>query len=277
MARVNDLLAAILPPLAGLLGLLLLPMLRQGRERWGRRILWTGCLLYLIPHVICLLWCFPCLDDWSYGAAGRAGWWTAQTATYAGWSGRVASTAILTSWGLGSDANIACGIIYVLMLAGIWLWLVLAVHAAVSVAVTSAADRWLATVALMTAWVAGMPASVEGLYWLPGAATYQGGAACALTAYACLARGRTLAALAPCMLAPLFCEVVALLIVPMVCWMAWRHRRAWAAALLAVAGLLVAALCPGNAQRMDVASVQGGSSLATLPQALPGQSGPCCR
>ena len=115
--------------------------------------------------------CVMQVDDWVYGAAGKNGWWQAQVEFYRSWSGRIAATMLLTSWGLGLPSEWACRVSYPLMLIGIWLWLATALAAVIRHHLPEGRP-WLVTACILTAWVVGMPARVEGLYWLAGTVTH---------------------------------------------------------------------------------------------------------
>ncbi len=238
----DDLRFLILPPFAAFLGCLVLRFSGRDVADAARTVLWIACLAWLIPHALALLWCFPCLDDWTYGAGGRADWWGTQWGYYRQWTGRVAATAVLSGWGLIGTPQMAVLIGYPLVLIASIAALVAGVH----MVVRAVGGTALHTVALLTAFTLGMPAPVEGLYWLAGTVTYQGGVACTLIASALLLRGRPFAAVAPCLLAPLFAETVLVLAVPILLVLAARLRRGWLPALAVLAGAAISLASPGN-------------------------------
>jgi hypothetical protein len=254
----DDLLAVILPAGAALLVVLAFPWWRARGAAGLRLILWSGCLAILLPRILCLWWCGPSLDDWTYGAAGRTDWWGTQVSSYWNWSGRIAATALLSSWSLGLPPDWACRFAYPIELLALWTWLTIALHAVVVLVLpveTKRTDRFLVTATLLTAWVVGMPNPVEGMYWLAGAVTYQGGIACALSAIALLLRGRIFCGVALSGCAPLFAETVTVLFIPVLTIVAWYRPTARPAWLFALVSATLLFTCPGHAHRLAQAEV----------------------
>ena len=230
------------------------------------RLLFWGCLFTLFPFVICTLWAFPTMDDWCYGGSGRVGWWETQVGSYQSWSGRVASTAILSSWGLIPDRWWAVVLGYHLALFVVLIGLSTAVYFVVSLMIPSVYCG-LVVGALLTSWVLSMPDLVEGIYWLSGSATYQGGMGLAIAAICfgakATTRGSWIAAVLFAFFAPLANETVGVLACAACTVLAW-HRRAnagwrWPVAVVisTTLGLAIAGFCPGNARRLEVAYQMG--------------------
>ncbi len=241
----------------------------------ARLLLWGG-MLALLPWLICALWSFPSLDDWTYGAGGRSAWWDTQAGYYKSWSGRVVATLILSSWSLIGDPWWAVVLGYRLAVFSVivglsWtLWSCLA-------RMVPREHLLIVFLAVMAAWVLAMPLPIEGLYWLSGSATYQGGAALALGTLALLASantpGRWLLAALLAGLTTLTSETVAIIALPMITFLAWQRRDAggllWPLPVLAgLAGILVLGLCPGNSHRLAVAAKEGSPVVDHAPGAL---------
>ena len=240
-------------------------------EQWLRGAAWVQVGVLLLPYVIACGMVFPSMDDWSYGASGRAGWWHAQCAWYMGWSGRPAATALVSGWGSLGTPWFASVIGYRLVIVAIfaavasaWWWFLGGWRPTGDPAFRKA--TWLAG---LTLWVIALPDPTEALYWLAGAATYSCGLAMAL-AWAAAMRGAWTTerrsawylALVLGLLVPLFNEIQA---VVMACSagilvVAAGERKRLRMLVVASAiwlAVAISLLAPGNAVRSQVANVPG--------------------
>ena len=229
-----------------------------------------ACGLFLIPFGFAILCCFPSMDDWCYADSGRHDWWSCQRDWYLGWSGRIGATAVLSSWGLIGSSWFASVVIYRLILALLMMSLALVLWDLSKALLRTVSDKSslydqiLVTMAIAVAWVSAMPDPTEGLFWLAGAATYSAGSVFGLLAFSCVVHARCSTnagatwrwrlAVVAASLAPLFSEVVAVLVCAALGMIAlvttgknrWRILAPFLASLL---GLAIVALAPGNILR----------------------------
>ena len=261
---------------------LMLVLLLAGR-RWPvvDQPRWSA-LAYVLPFALACLLAFPSLDDWSYGASGRHGWWAAQHDWYVGWSGRIATTAVITAWGdLGSPwfaATIGYRAVVVAFFAGTC-WAVWDVMGAACPRIEARHRRVLALIAT-AGWISLLRSPVESLYWLPGITSYGMGSICALVACGSLLRApdcprwRWWMALAALGAACLSGEVVAALALAAVAGataVRLRGRDRWRGLAVLAGGLLCTAalvLAPGNATRALHALQEGQPPIDHAPLAL---------
>lgn len=241
--------------------------------------------IFMIPYVVACGFTFPSLDDWSYGASGRDAWWSAQENWYRGWSGRILVTALLSGWGNIGSPWFAAAISYRLLIIGVFAftcWAVWYVIGAVLAKVENFDRRQHGCLTLVT--IAGaitlLPDPGEGLYWLPGAASYTIGTALALFACGHLlhatraARSHLPSAIWPppyhwgfstlTLIAACFSsEVVAALALSAIAGLIMFHlrgRQRWHGGLVLIGGLLATTISlasPGNAIRAANAIAEG--------------------
>ncbi len=269
--------------LAPLLMLLLLLAVRRwplaGLPHWS-------ALVYLLPFALACLFVFPSLDDWCYGASGRHGWWAAQREWYSGWSGRITTTAVITGWGNLGAPWFAAAISYRLIIAALFAGTCWALWDLVGAVFPQADRRERRTLALAVAagWICLLSDPAQGLYWLPGVASYGIGTAAALVACSAVLRGvdgprwRWWLALVALVVACLASEVVAALALSAIAGLVvvqlrgtdrWRGLTVLAGGLLATAILLLA---PGNAVRALVALEAGQLPVDHAPLAVAGDT-----
>lgn len=280
---VDDLIAVALPAiLAGLF------MLLWQRGWLAERGIVVAIALFIVPFALATLLCFPSMDDWSYGAAGRQGWWNAQQSMYLGWSGRIGATALISGWGQLGSPWFAAAVAYRCVIAGLFAALAYAIWDISGALVDpgeSQRRRWVA-LAIGAGWLAAMPNPNEGLYWLAGAATYSAGTSLGIIAIACVLHARRMpegaghwrwrTAVIAAGAAPLFSEVVAVLVVAslgvLVLAIPARHRwRILAPIAAATLALVIVALAPGNdvraAEAARIGQLPGSHELIPLLQA----------
>ena len=241
--------------------------------------------VFIIPFVIACGFTFPSLDDWSYGADGQHAWLSAQETWYRSWSGRILVTAILSGWGNFGSPWFAAAIGYRLLIIGVFAltcWAIWHFIGAVlaEVGIFDRRQHGRLTLVTTAGVVTLLPDPGEGLYWLPGAASYTIGTALALFACAHLlhaaraARSHlptatwpppyhwgisTLALIAACFSS----EVVAALALSAITGLIMfqlRGRQRWHGSLVLAAGLLATGISlasPGNAIRAANAIAEG--------------------
>lgn len=183
----NDLRIAMLAPL---LTLILLLAGRRCPEALARIPRWSS-LLYLLPFAISCAFTFPSLDDWCYGASGHHRWWAAQQDWYIGWSGRITTTAIITTWGDLGSPWFAAVIGYRLVITSVFAATCWALWDLLGALVPEADrnERGMLTLAAAAGWICLLSDPAEGLFWLPGVASYSVGALFALMTCSAILRG----------------------------------------------------------------------------------------
>lgn len=276
----HDLAGALLAPLAVLL--LLFAGLRwplAGLPRWST-------LAYLLPFALACGFVFPSLDDWSYGASGRHGWWEAQGTWYDGWSGRVTATAVISGWGNLGSPWFAAVIGYRAVIAVLFAGMCWALWDLVGALIPEADRQQRATLSLVIAagWISLLTDIAEGLYWLSGVASYGLGTLLMLVACSSMLRGvdgprwRWWLALAALAIGCLSGEVVAALALTAVAGVVLVHLRGhdrWRGGAVLAGGLLATAillLAPGNAVRALVALNDGQPAVDHAPLAVAGST-----
>ena len=269
----DDLKSILIP---GMITLMVVLLIRFRKVSLSHSAL--ACGLFLVPFALAVLCCFPSMDDWSYVDSVRHGWWSAQRSWYHGWSGRIGATAVLSSWGLIGNSWFAAVVVYRLVLVlimvglGAVLWDLSKALLQNATERSSLRDQALVTMAIAAAWISVMPDLTEGLYWLAGAATYSIGTGFGLLAFSCVLHAlyapesekvwRWRVAVGAAFLAPLFSEVVAVLVCSVLGMLVLKTpgRNRWrvlAPLLAAVLGLAIVALAPGNILRSMEAARQG--------------------
>jgi Family of unknown function (DUF6056) len=289
-----DLIQTLLAPCCCLMLLAFSALFRATHGAVSRSLPLWAAWAFLLPFVCACACTFPSLDDWCYGATGRHDWWQAQGAWYQGWSGRVLATALLSSWGFIGSPWFAATIGYRLLITGLFAitcWAIWHFIAAVTDDVEGheRGQRRGLTLAALAGAITLLPDPGEGLYWLPGVATYTLGTVFALIAGAYVLRSGHAAQLpspAPnrpwsylmasiALSAACLCsEVVAALALSAVAGLILFHLRGatrWYACLVLGAGFLSTAISltsPGNTIRAATALAQGTVPIDHHPGAL---------
>ncbi len=226
-------------------------------------------------------WCFPSQDDWVALASTRSGWFQAQVRWYQDWNGHLASGALNSLLGLIPDPVWATTYGYRLLVAGLWAVFGLVLWDAMGAffPLSDLKGRLRLSCVIIVAWFLCMPQVNEGIFWLSGALTYLGGAIAVIALAAAVQHARHgrpwrwwLAGLLA-LIAPLFSEVVAAMVVAVVsvafCFSSrsdrWRLGLVW---LLMMLGFSLLILAPGNAHRIAEAARIGQSIPDHHPFAL---------
>ncbi len=277
----SDLQSAVFAPLI----LLLLGLLYRRWPSLGSCLADLPCwsaLAYVLPFAIAGVFTFPSLDDWCYGASGRHGWWSAQQAWYVGWSGRITTTAVLTGWGVCGSPWFAAAIGYRLIITALFAATCWALWELLGSALPQVERRQRGTLALAAAagWLCLLSDPSQGLYWLPGVASYGIGTIFTLVACSAVLRGANGSrcgwwlALVTLVLACWSSEVVAAVALTAVFGLValrlrdgdrWRGLVVLAGGLLATVILLLA---PGNVVRALVALNEGQPATDHAPCAV---------
>ena len=239
-----------------------------GMRRTARDLLVTVVLAALVGLIgLGSWWCFPSQDDWAGLASTRSGWLQAQISWYQNWNGHLASGALISLLGLIPDPVWATTYGYRLMIAGLWAVFGLVLWDFMG-GFFPLCDQWgrlRLSCAIMVAWFLCMPQVNEGIFWLSGALTYLGGAIAVIALASAIQHARHgrpwrwwLAGFLA-LIAPLFSEVVAAMVVAVVsvalCLSArsdrWRLGLIW---LFMMVGFSLLVLAPGNAHRIAEAA-----------------------
>lgn len=244
----------------------------QPQSKLGPILTWAvllGSLAAVVGFAGLALYLHPCADDYSFAVRARQfGFWGAQAAWYMDWTGRYASSAILSLLSVSPVMD------------HYWVWS-LALFAAFPPAMywltagvfgerLTRLQRLAVTFAVTALYVGTIPSPVEGFYWLAGGLTYQGGNVVAMVFIAAVLSRRpqtprpgrrNIAYPAVCallgLLAAGFNETLTLLLVVLTAVglvVSWRRklptRMGWLAGMIAcLAGAAVMFLAPGNSHR----------------------------
>jgi hypothetical protein len=235
----------------------------------ARWLWWSMSAAVVAVFVAMCGYAFPQADDFVFANSVRDhGFFASQCDWYRNWSGRWASTAVITWVSSAVDLQRSYWIVpaaaWALTIGAFWcLW-----RAWVPRAAFDRASYAMAPLLLCAVYAVFMPSCSEALYWLAGSATYQLGAAAALTVavaapIAIRARGwRRLAATGAAAAAAavaagtnetvMACEAFVLGVVVALRWRGLRSLPwSWlvTVCLAAAASTAVVVLAPGNAVR----------------------------